>query len=282
MTTIAVVGAGVMGADVALQCAASGHEVVLQDIDAGALARFAERLPRTLREYRLLGAALGGAGAADILARVRCDTGLAALAHADWVIECVTEDVAVKRALYQSLARVCRDDAWYGVNTSCIPITGLAALLPHPERVLGLHFMNPVPLKPVVEVAQGFHTGEAALQAAQALLASLGKKGIVVKDLPGFAANRLSHLFMNEAAFLVQDGVAAPAAIDAIFREGYGHRMGPLETADLIGLDTVLRSLEVLYQHYQDPKFRCCPLLRRMVDAGVTGRKAGKGFYEYD
>jgi 3-hydroxybutyryl-CoA dehydrogenase len=281
MAVIGVIGAGVMGADIALTCAAFGHRVVLKDVDAAPLRRVEQGLGQSLRGYRMLGAGLPNWNAAEIAANISFTLDAAALAEVDWVIENVPEDIDVKRAVYRELRQVCRPDTYYAVNTSCIPITKLAALMPQPERVVGAHFMNPVPLKKLVEVVQGYHTSEQTLRQAELLLASVGKKAVVVKDFPGFVANRLSHLFMNEAAFLVQDGVAKPAQVDAIFRDGYGHKMGPLETADLIGLDTVMRSLDVLYVHYQDPKFRCCPLLRQMVDAGVLGKKSGKGFYEY-
>ncbi len=281
MAAIGIVGAGIMGADIALNCAAFGHQVVLLDIDPQALENFKQTLAQKLRGYRMMGCKFELATADAILAQVECSTDYAALGKVDWVIENVTEDVAIKAGVYAQLRAVCKPETIFMINTSCIPITKLASGMPHPERVVGAHFMNPVPLKKMVEVVQGFYTSDDTLAQVKTLLASLGKTSVVVKDFPGFVANRLSHLFMNEAAFLVQDGVAKPKEIDAIFRDGYGHKMGPLETADLIGLDTVLRSLEVLYQHYQDPKFRCCPLLRQMVDAGVLGKKSGKGFYEY-
>lgn len=281
MAVIGVIGAGVMGADIALTCAAFGHRVVLKDVDAAPLRRVEQALGQSLRGYRMLGAGFPTWNAAEIVANITFTLDAASLAEVDWVIENVPEDIDVKSAVYRELREVCRPDTFYAVNTSCIPISKLAALMPQPDRVVGAHFMNPVPLKKLVEVVQGYHTSEQTLRQAELLLASVGKKAVVVKDFPGFVANRLSHLFMNEAAFLVQDGVAKPAQVDAIFRDGYGHKMGPLETADLIGLDTVVRSLEVLYVHYQDPKFRCCPLLRQMVDAGVLGKKSGKGFYEY-
>jgi 3-hydroxybutyryl-CoA dehydrogenase len=144
-----------------------------------------------------------------------------------------------------------------------------------------MHFMNPVYLKELVELVRGFHTSEATIEAAKAMLSGVGKTAVLVNDFPGFVANRLSHLFMNEAAFIIQDRVAAAREVDAIFKRGYGHSMGPLETADLIGLDTVVNSLDILYDSYQDPKFRCCPLLRKMVDAGLLGKKSGEGFYKY-
>lgn len=279
---IGVAGAGVMGADVALACAAAGHQVLLYDIAAAALRQAEMTLPARLRQYRLLTPALQGCQAPALAERIRPLTDVSALADCQLIIENIPEDWSAKQALYRQLASVCRPDTVFGVNTSCIPITRVAALLPRPEQVIGMHFMNPVPVTSAVEVMRGFYTSDSTVAFTRDFLKQLGKKAILVNDMPGFVANRLSHLFMNEAAFLVQDKVAEPAAIDSIFKLGYGHRMGPLETADLIGLDTVVQSLRVLYEAFQDPKFRCCPLLQQMVDAGLYGRKSGRGFYQYE
>ena len=199
----------------------------------------------------------------------------------DLVIENIIEDQKVKIELYKELDKICGTNTIYFVNTSCIPITKIASCVSKPENVIGVHFMNPVPLKEMVEVIKGYYTSETIIEKTKEFLKSIGKISVVVNDYPGFVANRLSHLFMNEAAFLVQDQVATPAEIDMIFKKGYGHKSGPLETADLIGLDTVVNSLAILYESYQDSKFRCCPLLKKMVDAGLLGRKSGKGFYNY-
>jgi len=279
---IGVAGAGVMGADVALACAAAGYQVLMYDISEAALQQAASTLSSRLRSYRLLNPALQGCQAADVATRIGSSSDLASLADCQLIVENIPEDWTAKQALYQQLALICRPDTVFGVNTSCIPITRVAALMPQPAHVIGMHFMNPVPVTSAVEVMQGFYTSEATIVLTREFLKRLGKKTILVKDMPGFVANRLSHLFMNEAAFLVQDQVAEPAAIDSIFKLGYGHRMGPLETADLIGLDTVVQSLRVLYDAFQDPKFRCCPLLQQMVDAGLYGRKSGRGFYQYE
>jgi 3-hydroxybutyryl-CoA dehydrogenase len=183
--------------------------------------------------------------------------------------------------VYRALDALCPPEVCFGVNTSCISITRVAGFTQRPDRVIGMHFMNPVYLKTSIEIIRGYHTSEQTIQAARNLLRQLGKDAILVNDYPGFVSNRISHLFMNEAAFVVQDQVATPHEVDAIFKKCYGHTMGPLETADLIGLDTVVHSLDVLYESYQDSKFRCCPLLRKMVHAGLLGVKSGKGFYEY-
>ncbi|WP_424184576.1 3-hydroxyacyl-CoA dehydrogenase family protein [Actinokineospora sp. G85] len=281
MATVGIIGAGLMGKDVAITCAAHGYDVVLCDSDPSVRQSAPAELRRLLREYRMMSPAAAGWDTGEVLGRIRVDEGYAELAAADWIVENIIEDYAAKEELYLGLREVCRDGVKVAVNTSCIPITKIAALLPRPDAVIGMHFMNPVPLIGGVEVIRGFHTSEETVRGAEAFAASLGKQPIVVNDMPGFVSNRLSHLFMNEAAFLVQDGVAEPEQVDAVFRLGYGHKMGPLETADLIGLDTVVNSLAILYDELQDAKFRCCPLLKKMVAAGRLGRKSGHGFYPY-
>ncbi len=281
MDVIAVVGAGVMGVDVAATAAFHGYSVILKDIVPQVLSEAPQIIRRNIRNYKMVSSTLQNWNTADILSRITFTDRYEGFEKASWVIENTIEDFDVKRTLYGELREVCSPDAIFAINTSCISITKLAALLPQPERVVGMHFMNPVPLKEAVETVKGFHTSDEIVQSSETFLKSLNKKAILVQDYPGFVSNRLSHLFMNEAAFLVQDQVAEPKQIDDIFKFGYAHKMGPLETADLIGLDTVVRSLDVLYQSYQDTKFRCCPLLRKMVDAGLLGRKSGRGFYTY-
>jgi 3-hydroxybutyryl-CoA dehydrogenase len=206
---------------------------------------------------------------------------LEAVASCNFIIENVTEDWNVKRPVYEKLDRVTSSEVCFAANTSCISITKISSATNRPANVVGVHFMNPVHLKPTVEVIRGFHTSDQAVETVLQLTAILNKEAIVVEDFPGFVSNRISHVFMNEAAFALQDRVASAQNIDMIFRKCFGHKMGPLETADLIGLDTVMRSLDVLYESYQDPKYRCCPLLRELVHAGHLGRKTGKGFHDY-
>ena len=278
---VAVVGAGTMGRDIALNLAAFGIQTILKDTDQVILDEAQTAMRQNLRMYKMTNPAYQSLSKDTLPSLVHYTTEYNAFDDVDWVIENIPESWSLKEAVYQELAEVCDENTVYGVNTSCISITKVAALMPKPQNVIGMHFMNPVPMKPAVETVRGFHTSEDTISRCKTLLKTMGKKMILVNDFPGFVANRLSHLFMNEAAFLVQDQVAEPAAIDAIFKEGYGHAMGPLETADLIGLDTVVSSLKVLYDSYQDPKFRCCPLLQKMVDAGLLGRKSGHGFYAY-
>lgn len=208
-------------------------------------------------------------------------TDLKAVATCDFVIENVTEDWRTKKQVYENLERVAPPDVCFGANTSCISITQIASSTKRPASVVGIHLMNPVYLKPTVEVIRGFHTSDRTIEILLQLFAKLSKDAILVEDMPGFVSNRISHLFMNEAAFVLQDRVASAEQIDLIFKKCFGHKMGPLETADLIGLDTVMRSLDVLYESFQDPKYRCCPLLRKLVHAGHLGRKTGKGFHIY-
>lgn len=271
-----------MGRDIALNLAAFGIQAILKDTNPAALDEARSTIRQNLRLYKMTNPAYKALDKSALDSLIHYTLDYSDMADVDWVIENIPEEWALKEQVYQELAEVCSNETAYGVNTSCISITKVAALMPNPENVIGMHFMNPVPMKPAVETIKGFHTSEDTIDRAKSLLKAMGKKMILVNDFPGFVANRLSHLFMNEAAFLVQDQVADPAAIDAIFKEGYGHAMGPLKTADLIGLDTVVSSLKVLYESYQDPKFRCCPLLQKMVDAGLLGRKSGRGFYEYD
>lgn len=281
VSTVAVIGAGVMGKDVALTCAAQGFDVVLVDRDEGVVAQAPRQMRKSLRRYRMMSPSVAAWDAAEILGRIRVTSDDTAVSQAAWIVENIVENVGAKEQLYRRLREVCREDAYVAVNTSCISITRIAALMPRPELVVGMHFMNPVPLIEGVEMIRGMHTSDRTVKAAEDFAASLGKQAIVVNDSPGFVSNRLSHLFMNEAAFLVQDSVAEPEQVDAVFTLGYGHAMGPLATADLIGLDTVVDSLAVLYEEFQDPKFRCCPLLKKKVAAGQLGRKTGQGFYAY-
>ena len=278
---IGVVGAGVMGQGLAHSLAQSGRDVVLVDLTDAALERAREQIHKSIRLQMLFDRQNAPADPAALLARVECTTDHERLAAATFVIENVVEKRAVKAELYPLLDRVCPPDCVLAANTSAVPITYLAGLTRRPEQVLGMHFMNPVPMKHTIEVIRGFHTSEATLARAAALLDSMGKQGIVVNDSPGFVSNRVLMLTVNEAIFLVHEQVSSAEDIDRLFKSCFGHKMGPLETADLIGLDTILFSLEVLHDSFKDGKFRPCPLLVRMVDAGLFGRKSGRGFYTY-
>jgi len=281
MKTIGVIGAGVMGRGVAQSFAQAGHKVILVDISEEVLDTAAEEIYNQIRMLMLFKKVEGLEPPEIILERIHRTTSLEELREADIIVENVNEQWEVKKEVYVQIDPICQEDCIYLVNTSCISITKIAALTKRPDRVIGTHFMNPVPLKSAVEVIKGMDTSEQTIEVVTELLSSIGKETILVNDYPGFVSNRISHLFMNEAAFVLQDQVASAREVDDIFVKCYGHTMGPLETADLIGLDTVMDSLDVLYESYQDPKFRCCPLLRKMVHAGRTGRKSGEGFYSY-
>jgi 3-hydroxybutyryl-CoA dehydrogenase len=280
MAVIGVVGAGVMGIGVAQNVATGGHDVVLVDTTEEVLADARTAIYRNCRLSRMMG---GPALDPDeVLSRITTAVGLEALAKAELVIENVTENWEVKRAVHAELDRVLPADTVVVANTSAIPITRIASVGEHPGRVVGVHFMNPVPAKPVVELIPGFHTTPETLDRTRELLSSMGKRWVDVKDASGFVSNRVLMLTINEAAYLVHEGVATAESVDEVFRGCFGHPMGPLETADLIGVDTILYSVEVLYEHYADSKYRPCPLLKQMTDAGLHGRKTGRGFYTYD
>jgi 3-hydroxybutyryl-CoA dehydrogenase len=278
---IGVLGAGNIGVGVATDLVLHGIAAVVVDLSEDILERARAEVLNNVRFARLLSPTLPRVTRDEALQRLVLTTDLEDVAPCDFIIENVTEDWNVKKPVYERLDRIVPQDVCFGANTSCISITQIASATGRPANVVGVHLMNPVHVKPTVEVIRGVHTSDQAVDALLQLFSQLNKEAIIVDDLPGFVSNRISHVFMNEAAFVLQDGVATAENIDLIFKKCFGHKMGPLETADLIGLDTVVRSLDVLYESFQDPKYRCCPLLRKMVHAGQLGRKAGRGFYAY-
>lgn len=279
--TIGVVGAGTIGRGVAHTFAEHGFDVVLTDMSEAQLAGARKTIADVQRLQRLYTRREVIADPAAVLDRITFGTGLELLERADFVVENVTEDWDVKHDVYLRLDQICKPDVVFAVNTSAVSITRVASVTGRPDRVLGMHFMNPVPLMPMVEVIKGFHTSEQTMAAGLELLGRIGKEGVVVADLPGFVTNRILMLTVNEAVFCVQDQVASAKDVDRIFKGCFGHKMGPLETGDLIGLDTILNSLTVLFESYRDPKYRPAPLLQKMVHAGLLGVKSGRGFYEY-
>jgi 3-hydroxybutyryl-CoA dehydrogenase len=279
---IGVVGAGTMGAGVAQIFAEGGHRLVLVDVSLAALDRARTAIATSVRMSPLVRPKMPHQSPEQVLSRIEFTTELKDLREVGFVVENVVENWAVKEQLYAELDQVCPAHVPFGVNTSAIMITRVASVTSRPDRVIGTHFMNPVPLKPTVEVIRGWHTSTETIEMVGGLLTGVGKKYIVVQDSPGFVTNRVAMLTVNEAIFLLHEGVSTVNDIDRLFKECFGHAMGPLATADLIGLDTVLYSLDVLYESFDDPKYRPCPLLRRMVDAGLHGRKTGQGFHRYE
>lgn len=270
-----------MGRGVAQNLAQSGYTVILTDISEEVLAGARESIYRNIVFMGFHKKQEEMEQPDKVIERILFTTDYRQLKEADFVIENVPEQWDVKKEVYTKIDAICPERCIFAVNTSCISITKVAALTKRPSKVIGTHFMNPVPMKTVIEAIRGYHTSDDTIEATRSLLAAMGKECILVNDYPGFVSNRISHLLMNEAAFVVQDQVASPGDVDEIFKKCFGHKMGPLETADLIGLDTVADSLDILYESYQDSKFRCCPLLRKMVDAGLLGMKSGQGFYTY-
>jgi 3-hydroxybutyryl-CoA dehydrogenase len=279
--TVAVVGAGVMGSDLALDLAINGYNVILKDLTDDHLVQARDRMRKTYSLVRMMRKGKLNQSLGELLDHIQCVTDYEAFSVASMVIENITENYEAKKTVYQELDGLCSDNVLYGIDTSCISITRLAALMSHPENVIGMHFMNPVPLKPLVEVIRGHHTSEETLTRTKAFLSQLHKTVVVVNDMPGFVTNRVLMPMINECIWLVADQVAHAKDVDRIFKMGFGHKMGPLATADLIGLDTILDSLLVLYESYNDSKYRPCPLLRKMVDAGQLGVKSRQGFFEY-
>jgi 3-hydroxybutyryl-CoA dehydrogenase len=279
--TVGVIGAGVMGVGVAQSLAQSEYRVLLIDLNHEILDRARSQIQENLRLHALLKKGPAVPRTKVVMDRITFSPDCRVLEAADFLIENVVEKWEVKRRLYQEVDSVCPGRTIFASNTSAIPITRIASATKRPAQVLGMHFMNPAPLKRMVEVIRGYHTTAETIDAARNLLVKMGKECVIVNDSPGFVSNRVLMLTINEAIFLAHERVASCAEVDTIFKECFGHKMGPLETADLIGLDTILLSLEVLSESFSDSKYRPCPLLKQMVDAGLYGRKSGVGFYSY-
>lgn len=270
-----------MGSQIAQALAEAGYEVALVDVSEEILERARDTIQQGVRMRRLLRTVKTDSRPAEPLDRISFAVDYDMFTDVEVVVETVTEDWETKRRVYEALDRVCEPGCMFATNTSVIPVTKIASATRRAPQVIGTHFMNPVSLSSMVEVIRGYHTSPDTLQATQDLLTRLGKQAIVVNDAPGFVTNRVLMLTVNEAVFVVQDHLASAEDVDRLFKNCFGHKMGPLETADLIGLDTVLRSIELLYESFGDSKYRPCPLLKHMVDAGLYGRKSGQGFYQY-
>jgi 3-hydroxybutyryl-CoA dehydrogenase len=278
--TIVVLGAGTMGNGIAHVAARSGLRVLLYDVDQsaldGGLANIQKNLAREVAKEKLT-----QLQADEARARIAPTTNIGHLAAADFAIEAATERFEVKSALFRNLDRTLRPEVILATNTSSISITKLAAQTKRPQQVIGMHFFNPVPVMQLVEVIRGLQTSQATFDTVQALSIQFGKTPVEVNDAAGFVSNRVLMPLINEAIYAVMEGVATPEAVDKVFQLGMAHPMGPLTLADFIGLDVCLDIMRVLEEGIGDPKYRPCPLLIRMVDAGWLGRKSGRGFYTY-
>jgi 3-hydroxybutyryl-CoA dehydrogenase len=277
---LGVVGAGQMGGGIAHVAAQAGFSVVLHDVSDALVGRGLEAIGKNLARAVEKGKFASEERAA-ILSRIVPQTTLGALADCDLVVEAVVERFEVKAQVFRELDRTVRAGAILATNTSSISVTRIAATTERPERVIGMHFMNPVPVMKLVEVIRGLATSDATAQEVTQLAQRLGKTPVECRDFPGFVSNRVLMPMINEAVYCLHEGVATPEAIDTILKLGMNHPMGPLALADLIGLDTCLAILEVLQEGLGDPKYRPCPLLRKYVEAGWLGRKSGRGFYLY-
>jgi 3-hydroxybutyryl-CoA dehydrogenase len=280
MKNIVVIGAGTMGNGIAHAAAATGFDVTLVDVAdeplQRALATIAANLQRGVDKGKMT-----AAEKVAVVARIRTATDLEAIATADIVIEAILEKLAAKLDLFAKLDAITGPECILASNTSSISITKIAAATKRPDKVIGMHFMNPVPVMALVEVIRGIATSDDTFQRVESLAKQMGKTAIEVNDYPGFIANRVLMPMINEAIFTLYEGVATAASIDGVMKLGMNHPMGPLTLADFIGLDVCLAILRVLEEGFGDPKYRPCPLLVKMVDAGWLGRKSGRGFYSY-
>jgi 3-hydroxybutyryl-CoA dehydrogenase len=277
---VAVVGAGQMGNGIAHVFAQSGHDVTMIDVNAEALQRGRDAIAKNL-DRQVKKGTLDGEAANVALSRINTALALDHVADANVIIEAATERSDLKFRIFEDLDRLAPAGAILASNTSSISITEIAARTKRPDRVIGMHFMNPVPVMQLVEVIRGLATSDETTREVMHLATALGKTPVEVNDYPGFVANRILMPMLNEAIYCVMEGVGTPEAIDTVMKLGMNHPMGPLTLADFIGLDTCLAILEVLHEGLGDPKYRPCPLLRKYVAAGWLGRKSGRGFYTY-
>lgn len=275
-----VVGAGQMGNGIAHVAALAGLEVVLSDLAEPLLERALATIAKNL-DRQVAKGTITEQDKSAALARIVTTTALEQFSACQLVVEAVVEDFAVKAEVFRKLDAIVGPEGILASNTSSISITRLAATTKRPEKFIGMHFFNPVPVMQLVEIVRGIATSEETFATVEALAKKMGKTPVEVKDFPGFVSNRVLMPMINEAIYAVYEGVATPEAVDAVMKLGMNHPMGPLQLADFIGLDTCLAILKVLYEGFGDPKYRPCPLLVKMVDAGFLGRKSGRGFYQY-
>ena len=278
--TVGILGGGTMGNGIAHVFAKAGFNVLLCDVEQALLDRAIETIAKNL-DREVVKNKISPAERTAALGRIQAHTERSALRSCDLIVEAVTEKLEIKAALFREIDSLCRPEVILASNTSSISITKLAAQTRRPDKVIGMHFFNPVPVMKLVEVVRGLATSKETFVTIKALAEKLEKTPLEVNDAPGFVSNRVLMPLINEAVYAVMEGVAAPEAIDEVFKLGMNHPMGPLTLADFIGLDVCLDIMRVLHSGLGDPKYRPCPLLVRMVDAGWLGRKSGRGFYQY-
>jgi 3-hydroxybutyryl-CoA dehydrogenase len=278
--TVAVLGSGTMGNGIAHVFARAGYKVLLRDVEQRFLDRaldtISKNLDREIKKGKLPENEKG-----SVLARIVPVTDISTIANADFLVEAVPEKLDIKRHALTEADRLLRDDVIIASNTSSIAMTTLAAMTKRPDRFVGMHFMNPVPMMALVEVIRALQTSDASFHLTMELSKKLGKTPVAVNDAPGFVSNRVLMPLINEAAYAVMEGVATPEAVDTVMKLGMNHPMGPLELADFIGLDVCVDIMHVLHEGLGDPKYRACPLLKKYVAAGYLGRKSSRGFYSY-
>ena len=279
--TIMVIGAGQMGSGIAQVCAHAGYSVILHDLKEELVTKGLASIERNLSRQVEKGK-LESAEKEAVIGRLKASTDIGNAAGADIVIEAAIENMDIKKKIFKQLDEIAKEGAILATNTSSLPITELAAVTNRPENVIGMHFMNPVPVMKLIEIIRGLATSDAVYETIRELSNSLGKTPVEVNDFPGFAANRILMPMINEAIYTLYEGVASKEAIDDVMRLGMNHPMGPLTLADFIGLDTCLYIMETLHEGFGDDKYRPCPLLRKYVNAGWLGKKSGRGFYSYN